>query len=787
MSTAARLHEARDSAADAAHLLRHCIARLTGDGVSLDADPHASDTLGEVTLLPHQREGARRLRAALRSHGGALLADETGLGKTYTALAAARDERAILVVAPASLRDMWERSARRCGVTIEVTSYERLSAGSAPDGAPWSLVILDEAHHARSPATRRYRLLARLTQGARVLCLTATPIHNRLRDLTAPLALFLGAGAEQLDAATLAAIVIRRRAEVVERPLPRLGDVIAHDIPLAPEVLDALRTLPPPLPPADGGVAQALVALQLTRAWCSSDAALLAAIRRRLATAAALEQSLACERLPSRRDLALWTADADGSVQLALPELFATPAPALGIAVSLDVVRAHARALRSVREMLRGGAARDDARLATLARVLQQALGSPSHRKAVVFTHSVETADRVFRALMGTFRMALLTGTGARLASGPVARRDVLAAFAPDGSPPDQRDGASRIDVLVATDVVSEGIDLQRAAAVVHLDLPWTMARLEQRMGRIRRIGSPHEQVEAHLVSPPADAEALASTLRHLARKAALTHEVIGVSSILAGGGDWPGIAASTRDPAPTVERERIITLLRQLAHRAGARAASGGPIAPSAFPVVRRWILPRPATPTALALVSIGGVAHLLAGEEASLSIEPGSVRPILARLLAQLGDRDTPSRMDRPPGDVDGMVRRVLDWCERRTAALQLLPPTACDSPAHRRVLHLLDQLPTHLPRAARARLAARAAEGRRLVQLQAGAGAETTLQSLAAEFPARSPDPASAERWLDALLEHLRRPASPSTQHEAALPHSESAVAEAVLVVG
>lgn len=787
MSTAARVYEVRDSAADVAPVIRHCIARLTSDGVSLDADPHASDTLGEVTLLPHQREGARRLRAALRSHGGALLADETGLGKTYTALAVARDEHATLVVAPASLRDMWRTASRRCGVAAEVTSYERLSAGRAPDGAPWSLVILDEAHHARSPATQRYRLLERLTQGARVLCLTATPIHNRRRDLTAPLALFLGAGAARLDAATLAAIVVRRRTTDVERQLPRLGGIARHDVPLAPQVLDALRSLPPPLPPADGGVAQALVALQLTRAWCSSDAALLAAIRRRLATAAALEQSLTCGRLPSRRDLALWTADADGSVQLALPELFAAPAQAPAVAASLEVLRTHTGALRLVRDMLRAGAARDNARLATLAKVLRQALASSPHGKVVVFTHSAETADRVFRALMGTFRMALLTGRGARLASGPVARGDVLAAFAPGGVRPDERDGASRIDVLVATDVVSEGIDLQRAAAVVHLDLPWTLARLEQRMGRIRRIGSPHEQVEAHLISPPADAGALASTLRHLSRKAALTHEVIGDSSILAGGGDWPGIAAPARDPAPTVERERIIALLRQLAHRAGLRADSTGGIVPSESPMIRRWILPRPATPTLLALVSIDGVAHLLAGESESLSIDPGSVRPLLERLVAHLDEENTLTRDTPREAEFDARVRRVQDWCEQRTAALQLLPPTACDSPAHRRVLQLLDQLPTRLSRATRARLAPRVAEGRRLVQRQAGAGAERSLQALAAAYPEKTADPESAERWLDALLERLGRPPSPSIPDESALPQPGHAVAEAILVVG
>ena len=53
------------------------------------------------------------------------------------------------------------------------------------------------------------------------------------------------------------------------------------------------------------------------------------------------------------------------------------------------------------------------------------------------------------------------------------------------------------LDVLVATDVASEGLDLQAAGVVVHYDLPWSPVRLDQRNGRIHRIGQKREQVRA--------------------------------------------------------------------------------------------------------------------------------------------------------------------------------------------------------------------------------------------------------------------------------------------------
>ena len=47
--------------------------------------------------------------------------------------------------------------------------------------------------------------------------------------------------------------------------------------------------------------------------------------------------------------------------------------------------------------------------------------------------------------------------------------------------------------LLLTTDLASEGVNLQDASVVVHLDLPWTAARLEQRVGRVARLASAHD------------------------------------------------------------------------------------------------------------------------------------------------------------------------------------------------------------------------------------------------------------------------------------------------------
>src|SRR5436309_15573578 len=60
-----------------------------------------------------------------------------------------------------------------------------------PSTAPCRLFLIDEAHRFRNPLTNRYRALAKLVVGARVLLITATPVHNRIADLFHLFRLFL--------------------------------------------------------------------------------------------------------------------------------------------------------------------------------------------------------------------------------------------------------------------------------------------------------------------------------------------------------------------------------------------------------------------------------------------------------------------------------------------------------------------------------------------------------------------------------------------------------------------
>src|SRR5438045_9742917 len=75
------------------------------------------------------------------------------------------------------------------------------------------------------------------------------------------------------------------------------------------------------------------------------------------------------------------------------------------------------------------------------------------------------------------------------------SRQDALYAFAPISAAAPPRRDADLYDILVTTDVLAEGVNLQQARHVINFDLPWNPMRLVQRHGRIDRIGSPHGEV----------------------------------------------------------------------------------------------------------------------------------------------------------------------------------------------------------------------------------------------------------------------------------------------------
>ena len=222
----------------------------------------------KVEMEPIHTEG---LHTALRAYqefgvryilrqGKVLLGDEMGLGKTVQAIAAmvslhARGATHFMVVCPASVLVNWCREIRSfCELPatairggdrhallrwleqggIAVTTYESISRFTLPEDFRFSMLVADEAHYVKNPATRRTQALLLLRRRAeRVLFMTGTPLENRVDEmcfLVSCLRPEIGGELREMKYISsapqfrekLAPVYLRRTRENVLRELPEL-------------------------------------------------------------------------------------------------------------------------------------------------------------------------------------------------------------------------------------------------------------------------------------------------------------------------------------------------------------------------------------------------------------------------------------------------------------------------------------------------------------------------------------------------------------------------------------
>ncbi|MFQ6045084.1 MAG: C-terminal helicase domain-containing protein, partial [Gemmatimonadales bacterium] len=137
---------------------------------------------------------------------------------------------------------------------------------------------------------------------------------------------------------------------------------------------------------------------------------------------------------------------------------------------------------------------------------LVKLLRGRTRQKTLVFTTAVATALDLARRL-GWRYVAVVGGGRAWIASGSVTTETALGLFAPRARGARKPSPTAMVSTLIATDLASEGLDLQDADGVVHYDLPWTPLRLAQRLGRISRLGSSHDTAHVWWFAPPVEIE----------------------------------------------------------------------------------------------------------------------------------------------------------------------------------------------------------------------------------------------------------------------------------------
>jgi SNF2 family DNA or RNA helicase len=507
-------------------------------------DPMMAVHTANVEPLPHQITAVYESmlpKQPLRF----VLADDPGAGKTIMAglyireLVMRADARRILIVAPGSLVEQWrDELFEKFGLEFKVYSSELDII--APSGNPfedfnqlvvrldqmarneelqeklvnagWDLVVFDEAHKlaahyfgSKLEKTGRFRFAERIGAETRhLLLMTATPHNGKEEDFQLFLSLldadrFYGKfrdGAHKVDVSDL----MRR---MVKEELVKFDNT-----PLFPE--RKAYTVNYTLSPTEAALYEAVTeyvktemgkADELTGSRKGSVGFALTALQRRLASSPeAIYQSLKRrkERLQSRlreeklgirgrKSLAETIGEApeddddlNAEEQENLEENLIDDATA---AKSIIELEGEIEILKDLEEQARSVVASgQDRKWDELSKILQNSAemrdASGRQRKLIIFSEHRDTLNYLHEKVAGVLgnHEAIVTIHGGTHRD---ERRKIQALFRSD----------PEVRVLIATDAAGEGVNLQNANLMVNYDLPWNPNRLEQRFGRIHRIG----------------------------------------------------------------------------------------------------------------------------------------------------------------------------------------------------------------------------------------------------------------------------------------------------------
>lgn len=436
-------------------------ARLDLFSLSVMADYDQLICLPTLTAIDKYWYQIETARKVLRQLGGrALLADEVGLGKTIEAgliiaeYLARGMVQSMLVLTPASLVSQWQSELSDKFNISTITTDNRdpqqpidsfwtdnkriiasLNMAKSAKHYPhvtsrtWDLVVVDEAHHLKNRTTLNWKLVNALNKRF-ILMLTATPVQNSLVELFNLLTL-LKPGLLQTEAAFKKEYVDSRNGRVPKNP-------------------EKLRSLMREVMVRN---TRALVDVKLPKRFATTITVTPAAGEEKLYQDLSEYLRSSEDKLDrlSRTNLLMRAGSSPGALADSLKQLT--------LRLPDEELKSLARRASQVKQVEK-------------AKALVEML-IISRQKTLVFTTHKATSTYLAKTLQAAnIPFAEFTG-GMSLKQ----KDEAIAAF---------RDTVS---VLLASETGGEGRNIQFANAIVNYDLPWNPMKIEQRIGRIHRIG----------------------------------------------------------------------------------------------------------------------------------------------------------------------------------------------------------------------------------------------------------------------------------------------------------
>ncbi|TLZ84161.1 MAG: DEAD/DEAH box helicase [Methanobacteriota archaeon] len=458
-----------------------------------------------VTRYDHQERTALRVLREMR--GRAILADEVGLGKTIEAGLVLKEytvrglvHRA-LVLTPAALTDQWREEMetkfslpfavlrsvrdwdRKPFLIASMDTAKREPHRGAAQARPWDLIIVDEAHRLKNRFSLNWRFVAGLSKKY-MLLLTATPVQNDMDEL--------------FNLVTLL----------------KPGQLHTYDRFLERYVASPDRRVPMRVPELRGLLRDVMVRNRRGIAFTLPP--------RRV-------HSLAVRLSPAERrlydDVTEFVRDAYWSASGRLP----WTARLTLIVLQREIGSSTFAVAETLRRLAQSPLFRLDER-ERLEELRQEAVTISANVKATrlrEFLRSVDEKVLIFTQYLRTLQYLgeVLEADGYRVA----AYHGGLSLAAKDAAVRTFREDR---EIFLSTEAGGEGRNLQFARTVVNYDLPWNPLRIEQRIGRVHRLG---QDREVHVVNVWAEDTVEANLMELLDRKIHMFELVVGELDLILG------------------------------------------------------------------------------------------------------------------------------------------------------------------------------------------------------------------------------------------------------------
>lgn len=519
----------------------------------------------EANLYRFQEDAVVDAYKRLKKYNGVFIADVPGLGKTYIGSALLShletEGKPAIVIVPPRLKDYWEEVLSDLGVAkAKVFSSGKLEEILESEKyLKRKIVLIDESHHFKNPETNRYRDLAKICEGKEVILLSATPQNLSIWDLYWQIKLFTPYEANHFFG--IYPIELKEYFKACENGQANIEDLIGEvfirrtrsDIKeyypdekiVFPERKGPYRIDYSIDKVYEGGLYERLRILisrlnyarynlgkyakeekfdadelqRLTVAWQNLQRLVKMNLYRRLESSIqALKDTLSNHLRIHRRFYEILTKEKkifigdinkieEEAEKLANEEIEDSSELKLEGETFYQSDKFYEKRLKEELEgdieifqemydSVKDIRPENDDKLQRLIGILNKEVAG---KKLIIFSSFESTVKYIFENLKNTFSRVDYIAGGEKFLT-------KIKKFAPKANKA-KISPSEEIQLLVSTEVLAEGLNLQDGQVVINYDLHWNPVRIIQRIGRIDRIGSLHDEIFLYNFFPETKAD----------------------------------------------------------------------------------------------------------------------------------------------------------------------------------------------------------------------------------------------------------------------------------------